>query len=44
MPLDLDDVARLRDITTFGSKVAAIVAGVTRQQFSVDSKTLFATC
>ena len=44
MPLDQDDVVRLRDITTFGSKVAAIVAGVTREQFAADSKTLFATC
>jgi uncharacterized protein with HEPN domain len=44
MPLDSDDVARLRDITTFGSKVATIVAGVPRERFAVDSKTLFATC
>ena len=44
MPLDPDDVARLRDIVSFGSKVAAIVAGASPELFITDSKTLFATC
>ncbi len=44
MPLDPDDAARLRDIVSFGSKMAAIVAGATQEQFAADSKTLFATC
>ena len=44
MPLESDDVARMRDMVAFGAKVAAIVAGVTREQFIADTKTLFAAC
>ena len=44
MPLESDDVARLRDMKGFGAKVAAIVAGVSREQFMADNKTLFAAC
>ena len=44
MPLEEDDVARLRDVVAYGKKVAAIVVGVSREQFIADSKTFFATC
>ncbi len=44
MPLESDDVARLRDMAAFGAKVAVIVSGVTSAQFAADSKTLFAAC
>ena len=44
MQLDADDMARLRDIVSFGSKVAAIVDGATQEQFTADNKILFATC
>ncbi len=44
MPVDEDDAARLRDMVAFGQKVAAIIAGVSRDQFVADAKTFFATC
>lgn len=44
MPLESDEVARMRDMVAFRAKVAAIVAGVTREQFIADNKTLFAAC
>jgi uncharacterized protein with HEPN domain len=44
MPLDAADLARLRDVIIFGEKVAAIIAGVSREQFQIDAKTLFAVC
>ena len=44
MALDADDAARLRDMLHFGSTVAAMVVGQTRESFMTDSKTFFATC
>jgi len=44
MPLDLNDVTRLRDIVLFGAKVATIIKGVTLAQLIDDNKILFATC
>lgn len=44
MPLDSDDVTRMRDIVLFGAKVAAIVDGITPAQFLTDNTILFATC
>jgi uncharacterized protein with HEPN domain len=44
MPLDPDDVSRLRDVITYAGKVQAMVDGLSQASFVADTKTFFAVC
>lgn len=44
MPLDPQDVGRLRDVITYGEKVRAMVDGLNQTAFLTDTKTFFAVC
>lgn len=44
MPLDPDDVSRLRDVITYAGKVQTMVDGLSQVSFVADTKTFFAVC
>ncbi len=44
MPLDPDDISRLRDVMTYAGKVQAMVDGLSQASFMSDTKTFFAVC
>jgi uncharacterized protein with HEPN domain len=44
MPLEPNDVGKLRDMIEFGEKVAGMIQGMPLNKFMADEKTLFAVC